>query len=204
VSALGQELEQSKAYVQGLLTTNAELVVHAQLAAAAAQAELVKVKKDAADSHRAAVSALEKQGTTAAAQAETRYSLLLSENTSIQCRLSTTIARPSPHVGPLAQAARQRIKRKARCSEMMNEAKEKQDTQLDRVQRKVRLPAQASASAGTSEASTKREALNVTRQLKMNMKTFRGPAACLEAGDHGEDGRAGEGEQPVGEDRCLD
>jgi hypothetical protein len=37
----------------------------------------------------------------------------------------------------------------------------------------VRLPAQASASAaGTSEASTKREALNVTRQLEMNTKTL--------------------------------
>jgi hypothetical protein len=49
VSALEQELEQSNAHVQGLLTTNAKLVVHAQLAAAAAEAEPVKVKKDAAD-----------------------------------------------------------------------------------------------------------------------------------------------------------
>jgi hypothetical protein len=184
VSALEQELEQCKAHVQGLLTTNAELVVHALLAAATAEAELVKVKKDAADSRRAAVSALEKQGTAAAAQAETRYNLLLAENTSIQCRLSTATVRPSRHVALLAKAARQRIKRKARCSEMMKEAKEKQDKQLDRVHHKVcsaelklaeehavRLPAQASASAaGTSEASTKREALNVTRQLEINTK----------------------------------
>jgi hypothetical protein len=69
---------------------------------------------------------------------------------------------------------------------MMKEAKEKQDKQLDRVQQKVcsaelklaeehavRLPAQASDSAaGTSEASTKREALHVTRQLEMNTKTL--------------------------------
>jgi hypothetical protein len=69
---------------------------------------------------------------------------------------------------------------------MMKDAKEKQDKQLDRVQQKVcsaelklaeehavRFPAQASASAaGTSEASTKREALNVTRQLEMNTKTL--------------------------------
>jgi hypothetical protein len=101
VSALEQELEQSKAHVQGLLTTNAELVVHAQLAAAAAEAELVKVKKDAADSRQAAGSALEKQSTAAAAQAETLYNLLLAENTSIQCRLSTATARPSPHVACL-------------------------------------------------------------------------------------------------------
>jgi hypothetical protein len=84
--------------VQGLLTTNADLVVHAQLAAAAAEAELVKVKKDAADSRRAAGSSLKKQGTAAAAQAETQYNLLLAENTSIQCRLSMATARPSPHV----------------------------------------------------------------------------------------------------------
>jgi hypothetical protein len=131
------------------------------------------------------VSALEKQGTAAAAQAETRYNLLLAANTSIQCRLSTATARPSRHVGLLAEAARQRIKRKARCSEIMKEAKQKSDKQLDRVQQKVcsaelkpaeehavRLPAQESASAaGTSEASTKREALNVTWQLEMNTKT---------------------------------
>jgi hypothetical protein len=138
MSALEQELEQPKAHVQGLLTTNAELVVHALLAAAAAEAELVKVKKDAADSRRAAVSALEKQGTAAAAQAETRYNLLLAENTSIQCSLSTATARPSRHVGLLAEAARQRITRKARYYEKMKEAKEKQDKQLDRVQQKVR------------------------------------------------------------------
>jgi hypothetical protein len=186
VSALEQELEQSKAHVQRLLTTNAELVVHAQLAAAAAEAELVKVKKDTAASRRAAVSALEKQGTAAATQAETRYNLLLAENTSIQCWLSKATARPSPHVGLLAEAARQRITRKARCSKVMKNAKEKQDKQLDRVQQKVcsaelklaeehavLLTAQASASAaGTSEASTKREALNVTRQLEMNAKTL--------------------------------
>jgi hypothetical protein len=148
--------------VQGLLTTNAELVVHAQLAAAAAKAELVKVKKDAADSHQAAESALEKQSTAAAAQTETRYNLLLADNSSIQCRLSTATARPAPLStrGLLAEAARQRIKRKALCSEMMKEAKEKQDKHLDRVQQKVcsaelkvaeehavRLPTQASASA---------------------------------------------------------
>jgi hypothetical protein len=51
--------------------------------------------------------------------------------------LSTATARASRHVGLLAEAARQRINRKARCTEVIKKATEKHDKQLDRMQQKV-------------------------------------------------------------------
>jgi hypothetical protein len=144
VSAHEQELDQSKAHVQGLVTTNDQIVMRAQLAeasetaaAAAAEAKLVEVNKDAAASRQAAFSALEKQGAEAAAQAEIRYNLLLADKTSIQRKLNTMTARVTRLVGRLADATRLRDKRKARWKELKEEAEKKHGKQLDRVQKEA-------------------------------------------------------------------